>query len=219
MTGGQVTVSGLSAAPRINGAEAALDRLTINALGGDDVIDASGLSADGIGLTINGGLGDDVMVGSEGDDLINGGDGDDTALMGGGDDTFVWNPGDDNDTIEGQAGTDTMLFNGANAAESIDIFANGGRALFTRDIANVVMDMNDIEAIEFNALGGADNIVVSDLSRHRHGNGAHRPRPGSTVPATVRPTRSRSAAPRATTSRWSLATAAWSRCSAWPRGW
>ncbi len=162
--GGQATVSGLSARTDINGAEAALDRLTINALGGDDVVNASGLSADGIGLVINGGLGEDVMVGSEGDDLINGGDGDDTALMGGGDDTFVWNPGDDNDTIEGQAGTDTMLFNGANAAERIDIFANGGRALFTRDIANVVMDLNDTEAIEFNALGGADNIVVSDLS-------------------------------------------------------
>ena len=34
--------------------------------------------------------------------------------MGAGDDTFVWNPGDDNDTIEGQAGVDTLLFNGAN---------------------------------------------------------------------------------------------------------
>ena len=38
--------------------------------------------------------------------------------MGAGDDTFVWNPGDDNDTLEGQGGFDTMLFNGANVAES-----------------------------------------------------------------------------------------------------
>ena len=37
------------------------------------------------------------------------------ALMGAGDDTFVWNPGDDNDIVEGQAGFDTLLFNGANA--------------------------------------------------------------------------------------------------------
>ncbi len=69
---------------------------------------------------MNGGLGEDMFVGSEGDDLINGGDGNDTALMGAGDDTFVWNPGDDNDTIEGQDGFDTMLFNGANVAENID---------------------------------------------------------------------------------------------------
>ena len=26
------------------------------------------------------------------------------------------------------------------------------------------MDLNDVEAIDFNALGGADNIVVNDLS-------------------------------------------------------
>ena len=78
---------------------------------------------------INGGLGDDIIIGSEGDDLINGGDGDDTAFMGAGDDTFVWNPGDDNDTLEGQAGFDTMLFNGANVAENINISANGGRVL------------------------------------------------------------------------------------------
>ena len=36
--------------------------------------------------------------------------------------------------------------------------------LFTRDIANVTMDLNDVEQIDFRALGGADNIVVGDLS-------------------------------------------------------
>ncbi len=84
--------------------------------------------------------------------------------MGAGNDTFVWNPGDDNDTLEGQAGFDTMLFNGANIAENIDISANGGRVTFFRNVANVVMDSNDVESIDFNALGGADNIVVNDLS-------------------------------------------------------
>jgi Ca2+-binding RTX toxin-like protein len=133
-------------------------------LGGDDVINASSLGADGIQLTMNGGLGADLFLGSEGGDLINGGDGNDTALMGAGNDTFVWNPGDDNDTLEGQDGTDTMLFNGANIAENINILANGGRVLFSRDIANVVMDLNDVETVDFNALGGADRIVVNDLS-------------------------------------------------------
>ena len=84
--------------------------------------------------------------------------------MGGGNDTFVWNPGDDNDTLEGQAGTDTMLFNGATVAERIDISANGGRVRFFRDIANVTMDLDDVETIDFNALGGADIIVINDLS-------------------------------------------------------
>ena len=51
--------------PQVNitGAEAANDRLTVNALGGDDVVDASGLSAGAIQLTADGGDGDDVLIG------------------------------------------------------------------------------------------------------------------------------------------------------------
>ena len=161
---GGVRVSGLQADVNIVFQEAANDRLTINGQGGDDVIDASGLEADGIQLTMNGGLGEDLFIGSEGDDFINGGDGNDTAFMGAGDDTFVWNPGDDNDTIEGQDGFDTMLFNGANIAENVDIFANGGRAIFFRNVASVTMDQNDVERLQFNALGGVDNVNVEDLS-------------------------------------------------------
>jgi Ca2+-binding RTX toxin-like protein len=84
--------------------------------------------------------------------------------MGAGDDTFVWNPGDDNDTLEGQDGFDTMIFNGANAAENINILANGGRVIFFRDVASVTMDLNDVEGIDFTARGGADRVVVNDLS-------------------------------------------------------
>ncbi len=78
--------------------------------------------------------------------------------------SLVWNPGDDNDVLEGQDGFDKMLFNGSNAAENIDIAANGGRVRFFRNIANVLMDLNDVESIDFNALGGADIVVVNDLS-------------------------------------------------------
>ena len=57
-----------------------------------------------------------------------------------------------------------MLFFGSNASENIDISANGGRVRFFRDVANVTMDLNDVEGIDFRALGGADNLVVGDLS-------------------------------------------------------
>ena len=56
------------------------------------------------------------------------------------------------------------MFNGANIDEKIDISANGGRVRFTRDVANITMDLNKVETIEFNALGGADNITVNDLT-------------------------------------------------------
>jgi Ca2+-binding RTX toxin-like protein len=161
---GGVVVFGLSETVNIFSPEAGNDRLVLNGQGGNDVIDASGLKAGAVRLTMNGGLGADVFFGSDGDDLVTGGDGDDVALMGNGDDVFVWNPGDDNDVVEGQAGLDKLLFNGANVGETITISANGGRALFLRNIANVTMDLNGVETIDFTARGGADSIVVNDLA-------------------------------------------------------
>jgi Ca2+-binding RTX toxin-like protein len=157
-----VSVLGLHAQTTIVFADAN-DRLTINGLGGDDVIDASSLEAGTISLTMNGGLGADVLLGSEGDDLINGGDGNDFAVMGEGDDIFVWSPGDDNDTIEGQAGFDTLEFHGSSIGETITISANNERATLVRDVANVTMDLNDVEALSLNVSGGADTVVVNDM--------------------------------------------------------
>ena len=156
-------MSGLAAETTLTHAESG-DALVVNGQAGADTIDASGLAAGNVSLQLLGGLGADVLIGSAGDDAIVGGDGNDVALMGAGNDTFVWNPGDDNDTIEGQAGVDTMQFNGANIGEKIDISANGGRVRFSRDVGNVTMDLNDVEKIDFAALGGADAIVVNDLS-------------------------------------------------------
>jgi Ca2+-binding RTX toxin-like protein len=161
--GGTVVVSGLAAQVNLFAADAT-DKLTINGQAGDDIIDASALAAGKTALTLNGGLGNDIIKGSGGADLLNGGDGNDFAQMGAGDDVFVWNPGDDNDTVDGQDGSDTMLFNGANIAEKIDISANGDHARFFRDVANVTMDLHSVETIDFNAFGGADNIVVNDMS-------------------------------------------------------
>ena len=57
-----------------------------------------------------------------------------------------------------------MQFNGSNASENIDISANGSRVRFFRDVGNVTMDLNGVERINFNALGGADTITVNDLT-------------------------------------------------------
>jgi Ca2+-binding RTX toxin-like protein len=159
-----VTVAGLPAIVTITASEGANDTLVVNALGGDDTVDASGIEANLIKFVANGGLGIDTITGSQSNDLSTGGDGNDIFNGGNGDDTFVWNPGDDNDTVEGQDGFDTLLFSGANIAENIAISANGERVRFTRDVAAVTIDLNDVEAVNFNALGGADTIAVNDLS-------------------------------------------------------
>jgi hypothetical protein len=162
--GGSVNVTGLTAAVSITHAEPAHDGLTVNALGGTDIVDASTLPADAIALTLNGGNQADTLTGSAGGDVISGGQDNDRALLGPGDDTFAWNPGDGSDTVEGQDGGDRLLFNGSNASESIDLSANGTRLRFFRDVANVTIDAAGVEGVDFNAVGGADTVVVGDLS-------------------------------------------------------
>ena len=124
-------------------------------------------------LTIDGGAGNDTLIGGDGNDLLIGGAGNDTviggrgsdtALLGSGADSFTWNPGDASDTIEGQSGNDTLDFNGSNANENIDLSANGSRVRLFRDVANVTQDMNGIESLALNTLGGADNVRVGDLT-------------------------------------------------------
>jgi Ca2+-binding RTX toxin-like protein len=155
--------SGLPTAIRIADAEAT-DRLTVNGLGGTDTLDASGVPAGSFTVALNGGDLSDTLIGGQGNDQLAGGRGDDLALMGAGDDVFSWVPGDGSDTVEGQAGTDRLSFSGANVSEHIDISANGSRVRFSRDVAAITMDLNDIEGIDVSALGGADTVTVNDLT-------------------------------------------------------
>jgi Ca2+-binding RTX toxin-like protein len=104
-----------------------------------------------------------MLLGGPGNDSIDGNRGADTALMGRGDDTFTWDPGDGSDKVEGQRGHDTMVFNGANAAEQVDLSANGTRLRFFRNPGSVTMDTAGVERVDFNALGGADVVTVNDL--------------------------------------------------------
>jgi Ca2+-binding RTX toxin-like protein len=149
------------------------ESLVLNANGGDDQYSATGNLAVLITITVDGGAGNDTILGGNGADFLLGGDGsdfvdgnqgNDTALLGAGDDTFQWDPGDGSDTVEGQDGTDAMTFNGSNINERMEASANGGRVRFTRDVAAIVMDLNDVETIVAKTLGGVDTVTVNDLS-------------------------------------------------------
>jgi Ca2+-binding RTX toxin-like protein len=167
-----VAVSGLSALVAIQHQEPN-DGLVVNGLGGNDAISAAALAAQVITLILDGGAGDDTiaggqgietLLGGDGNDSIDGNGGDDAASLGAGDDTFVWDPGDGSDVVEGQDGADTMLFNGANGSEQVDLSANGNRLRFFRVQGNITMDTAGVELVDFNALGGADLVTVNDLS-------------------------------------------------------
>src|SRR5829696_2971407 len=149
------------------------ENLVLNMNGGDDKFSATGNLAALISVTVDGGTGNDTILGSNGNDVLLGGDGDDfndgqqgndTIFLGAGNDVMQWDPGDGSDTVEGQDGTDTMLFNGSAGAEEFEASANGGRVRFTRNLGNIVMDLNDVEGIDLNTLGNTDKTTVNDLS-------------------------------------------------------
>lgn len=149
------------------------EKLVLNANGGDDSFAATGNLAALIAITVDGGAGNDTLRGGNGADLLLGGDGNDfadgnqgndVALLGAGDDSLQWDPGDGSDVVEGQDGVDAMAFNGSNVSENMDVSANGGRVRFTRNVAAITMDLNDVESIVAKTLGGSDNLVVNDLS-------------------------------------------------------
>jgi Ca2+-binding RTX toxin-like protein len=149
------------------------EALAIEALGGNDTLNAGLGLATLTQLTLDGGAGNDTINGGDGNDTLRGGTendsidgnrGDDVGLLGAGDDSFTWDPGDGSDKVEGEAGTDTMVFNGAGVAENFDFSANGNRLKFFRNVANITMDVDDTERVDLRALGGVDNTVVNDLS-------------------------------------------------------
>jgi Ca2+-binding RTX toxin-like protein len=149
------------------------DLLVVNGLGGNDAISAASLAAQSILLVLDGGAGNDTLAGGPGVETLNGRDGNDTidrnggndlGLLGAGDDTFVWDPGDGSDIVEGEPGTDTMRFNGANTDEQVTLSANGNRLKFFRLQANITMDTAGVEQVDFKALGGADLVTINDLA-------------------------------------------------------
>ncbi len=170
---GSATVAGLSALVHITNAEPANDTLLVNTLGGADEVDAAGLAASAIKLTIDGGSGDDSLLGGAGidqllggsdDDSVDGNQGNDAAFLGSGDDSFTWDPGDGSDVVEGQEGSDRMIFNGSGGNEIFVVSANGPRIEFLRNLGNIDMDLNDVERIDLRALAGTDTTTVNDLT-------------------------------------------------------
>jgi Ca2+-binding RTX toxin-like protein len=152
------------------------EAIDVEARGGDDTVridDSNGAFTTTKATRIDGGKGDDVLSGGSGDevfiggpgnDVVDGNGGADTAFLGEGDDTFVWDPGDGSDVVEGGIGSDTLVFNGSAGNEIMAATASNGRVLFTRNLGNIVMDLNGVEAIDVNALGGTDTVTVDDVA-------------------------------------------------------
>lgn len=167
--GGKLRVGAVGSLPF----EALVEDVRLLALGGDDLLYATGNVAALGRLTLDGGAGaDDVrggngadrLLGGSGNDLVDGNQGIDAAELGSGNDRFTWDPGDTSDTVEGQGGSDEVAFNGSSIGELIELSANGPRARLTRNIAGVTLDADGVEGFAVIARGGTDTLTVKDMA-------------------------------------------------------
>jgi RTX calcium-binding nonapeptide repeat (4 copies) len=132
----------------VNGSFTTLEPTRIHGQDGDD--------------TLLGGSGAEVFVGGNGNDVVDGNGGADMAFLRRGNDVLIWDPGDGSDVVEGGADSDTMVFNGSNGDEIMAATPVFGRVSFTRDLGSIVMDLDNVEAIDVRALRGTDTVTVND---------------------------------------------------------
>jgi Ca2+-binding RTX toxin-like protein len=143
---------------------------TVNAGDGDDTV--SGKEGGGLGgvfataLTIDGGVGDDVLTGGDGDDDISGGSGNDTLKSGAGDDTldggsgadFV-SGGDASDVVMGGSGNDHVT--GGDGGDTLD----GGAGADTLTGGEGADTVNGGDGNDRLKGGGNDDDVNGDPGR------------------------------------------------------
>jgi Ca2+-binding RTX toxin-like protein len=148
--------------------------LDLNMNAGDDTVTADpGFAAPA--LDVDGGDGNDRIDGSDAADTLSGGNGDDSivpddnpagtrdvARGDAGNDTITWNGGDDDDINDGGDGNDTSVVNGATAAEKFTIKPGApGRVAFDRVSQNPApfsVDIGTTELLRLNANAGDDVI-------------------------------------------------------------
>jgi Ca2+-binding RTX toxin-like protein len=169
--GGEITTIGLDPASRLD--SLAIEDVRLEGLGGADTIASLSQATYAAQVTFDGGTGNDTLRGSGGGDAMLGGSGNDlvvpnrgndAVLLGAGNDVAQWNPGDANDSLEGEAGSDRLEFNGSAIAEALDVSPSGERVVLRRNIASVAVDFDDVETLALRPLAGADTITVNDTT-------------------------------------------------------
>lgn len=148
------------------------ENLDVNGQGGGDVIIASTGLANLTSLDLDGGEGNDLLIGSDGADVLRGGAGNDTLLGNRGNDVvlgqdgndlLIVNNGDGSDFLEGGEGLDTVQVNGDNGAgDSFRVDPNGERVRFRRvNLGLFTLDIGTTENLDVNGQGGSDVIIGS----------------------------------------------------------
>ena len=136
---------------------------TIDGLGGNDSL----WGKDGDDLLI-GGLGNDTLRGEGGSDVVHGGEGDDNILdISGGDDQLFGGTGSDainvSRSMSAPVGTSTILIDGGDGGDVIDVGADSGRVVSGSVLAGAGDDwitLSGDSRVTLNAGDGADMITL-----------------------------------------------------------
>ena len=154
-----------------NAANGALrDVLAINGNGGNDDIKALAGAETVVTVTLNGGVGNDVLSadavlnGDDGNDTLVGGSGNDTLNGGNGDDTFVFTAG--NDTVIGGAGFDTLRVEGDNNPNTMTFSQAGTIVTIATGLVSGTVDFTGLglERLAVFGFDGSDNITMSGVT-------------------------------------------------------
>ena len=142
---------------------------------GDDVVNVSGLSAQGNTRLqgregndiLTGGVGDDTLFGDSGNDDLNGGSGNDILIGGTGNDILNGGLGDDelrvddltsDDQLDGGAGNDAASLSGIySTLDSYELSIVGG--LLQGSLGGIALNLNSIENLTYFNGGLGDDIV------------------------------------------------------------
>jgi len=174
---GNVQING--AAPSGGAADCAtVTAITVEGGPGPNVIDASGVLTDDFTslttITLRGGGGNDLitgtqtvdtLVGDAGNDHLAGGKGKDQMHGGLGADELIWRNGDGSDTLDGDAGSDTVqVIGAAERADAFVVAANGDRVAFTRtNLVPFTLDIGTTEKILVYRGELTDTVQISRL--------------------------------------------------------
>src|SRR5688572_13056339 len=175
-SGGRLVVDvGDNGSPNFTFLRSSFSRIVVSGGLGNDrlrIDESKGAFTNTERTTLNGGPGNDTLIGGRfaetlngftGVDTAEGNAGADTIVLGSGADLAVWDPGDGNDNVQGGSELDTLRFNGSAAAEIFTAIAMGSQLRLTRNVGAVVMRSQDVETLALNALAGVDSVTVNDV--------------------------------------------------------
>jgi Ca2+-binding RTX toxin-like protein len=181
---GNVKVNGGNPGGGPNVACNTITSITLTGGPGDNLLDLSAVNATAFpaltAVTASGGEGNDTILGSQFADRLNGGGGNDRivpddnpantrddARGDAGNDTIVWNGGDDDDLNDGGAGVDTSQVNGATANETFTVKPGpNGHVIFDRTAPTpnppgfFNIDMSTTEVLDLNMNAGDDTVTA-----------------------------------------------------------